>query len=178
MNRTFAIISVGSILLLAGCTGDLNQTNGVMGTSPETLPALVAESPSSITADAQPSLQGLDRRNWDVVTVLVPRGQVEVQPTYSENLELATGTARDAGTYPTMATALQGASDANSVIFEGMIQPVWPTVLFIAAPARIVLGEWPGQTHREPKSKFQLVPASDSALHGVNWAWVEATKQP
>ncbi len=174
MNNIFYTICLGSVALFTGCTGGLNQVNGVMGTSPDALPALVAESPSSISQSEGPSLQGLDRRNWDVVTVSVPRGQVEVQPTYSENLELATGTARDAGTYPTITTSLQGKSTTSSVVFEGLIEPLWPTVLFIAAPVRMVGGEWPMQTKREPKAKFELVPAKDSLSHGVNWEWVEA----
>lgn len=91
MNKIVPIISTTSLLLIVGCTGNLNQVNGVMGTSPDSLPALVANPPSSIRQVEKPSLQGLDRRNWEVVMVPVPRGQVEVQPTYVDNLDLATG---------------------------------------------------------------------------------------
>ena len=174
MNKIVPIISTTSLLLIVGCTGNLNQVNGVMGTSPDSLPALVANPPSSIRQVEKPSLQGLDRRNWEVVMVPVPRGQVEVQPTYVDNLDLATGVARDNGTYPTISTALEGDSTTSSVFFDGIIEPFWPVALFIAAPVRMVGGEWPMQTKREPKAKFELVPAKDSPSHGVNWEWVEA----
>ena len=182
MNNIFPIISTTSLLLIVGCTGNLNQVNGVMGTSPDSLPALVTNPPSSIRQVEKPSLQGLDRRNWEVVTVSVPRGQVEVQPTYVENLDLATGVARDNGTYPTISTALEGDSTTSSVFFDGIIEPFWPVALFIAAPVRMVGGEWPMQTKREPKAKFELVPASESESGDSNsqrnWAWVETPKKP
>ncbi len=174
MNNIFLIISTTSLLLIVGCTGNLNQVNGVMGTSPDSLPALVTNPPSSIYQIEEPTVLGLDRRNWEVVTVPVPRGQVEVQPTYAENLDLATGVARDTGTYPTISTALEGNSTTSSVVFDGIIEPFWPVALFIAAPVRMVGGEWPLQTKREPKAKFELVPANESPSHGVNWEWVEA----
>ncbi|GDY06381.1 hypothetical protein LBMAG51_11680 [Phycisphaerae bacterium] len=182
MNNIFSIISTTSLLLIVGCTGNLNQVDGVMGTSPDSLPALVANPPSSIYQIEEPTVLSLDRRNWEVVKVPVPRGQVEVQPTYAENLELATGVDRDNGTYPTIQTALQGNSTSTSVVFEGIIEPFWPVALFIAAPVRMVGGEWPLQTKREPKAKFELVPASDSNTSGAksdpNWAWVEAPTKP
>ena len=106
--------------------------------------------------------------------VPVPRGQVEVQPTYVDNLDLATGVARDKGTYPTISTALEGDSTTSSVVFDGIIEPFWPVALFIAAPVRMVGGEWPMQTKREPIAKFELVPAKELPSHGVNWEWVEA----
>ncbi|MDA0214234.1 MAG: hypothetical protein O2875_02600 [Planctomycetota bacterium] len=181
MNSIFPIISGTFMLLLVGCTGNLNQVDGVMGTTPDSIPALVANPPSSIYQIEEPSLQGLDRRNWEVVKVAVPRGQVEVQPTYAENLNLATGVARDNGTYPTIKTALQGNSTSDSIVFEGIIEPFWPVALFVAAPVRMVGGEWPLQTKREPKANFELVPSIDSNANGVNsdpnWAWVENPKQ-
>lgn len=182
MNNIFPVISCTSILVIVGCTGNLNQVDGVMGTAPESFPALVTNPASSILQVEKPSVNGLDRRNWEVVTVLVPRGQVEVQPTYAENLDLATGVDRDKGTYPTTTTALQGESTSTSIVFEGIIEPFWPVALFIAAPVRMVGGEWPLQTKREPKAKFELVPASDLNPNSVNsdpnWAWVEAPTKP
>ena len=182
MNKIFPKISTTSLLLIVGCTGNLNQVDGVMGTSPDSLPALVANPPSSIYQIEEPTVLGLDRRNWEVVTVSVPRGQVEVQPTYAENLHLATGVDRDNGTYPTIMSALQGNSTSTSVAFEGIIEPFWPVALFIAAPVRMVGGEWPLQTKREPNAKFELVPVSDSNTSGAksdpNWAWVEAPAKP
>ena len=70
------------LVLLVGCTGHLNQENGLLGADSDTIGALSASSRSSISANEQPSLFGLDRGNWDIVQVLVPQGQVAVQPTY------------------------------------------------------------------------------------------------
>lgn len=175
-----AIASLALLTLVMGCTGHLNQSNGILGTDDAALPALVSQSQSSIGANEQPSLEGLDRRNWSVVTVAVPRGQVEVQPSYSENLQIAKGTARDAGTFPTSATALEGGSNCDSIVVEGIVQPVWPAALFVAAPVRMVGGEWPWQTQRYPKSKFQLVPvAAASGDSTANlWKWVEVQRLP
>ncbi len=170
-----ALLGVGLVLCVHGCTGHLNQSNGIDGIGEGALPALQSSTQTSL-ADATPSITGLDRRNWDLMMVAIPRGQVQVQPTYSEDPIIVRGPARVDGAYPSASTSLDGPSDGGQLVMEGAAQPFWPTVLFLAAPVRMATGDPPGTTHRQPTAGFHLVPVNadgqplwDRAM----WEWVE-----
>lgn len=160
------------LLAAIGC-GTQNSTNTLIGADEAPLPALVANPPSSIPAEATPSVEGLDRRNWPVTAVAVPRGQVQVQPSYSENLNLASGSARDGGTYPTAATALEGRSDGVSVLAEAGAQPFWSAGwVMVGGPIRMAIGEPPWTVQRDPASDFALADPRMSAGQPALWHWV------
>jgi hypothetical protein len=167
-----AVASGMSGIALAAC-GAQNSTNTLIGAGDEPLPALVANPPSSIPAQPSPSVEGLDRRNWPVTAVAVPRGQVEVQPSYSENLTFASGAARDAGSYPTTATALDGRSDGISLLAEAGAQPFWSAGwVMVGGPIRMAIGEPPWTVQRNPKGDFALDDPRMSAGQPAMWHWV------
>ncbi len=157
MSKFRVLVPSLGLSALVGCTGHLNQTNGLEGMPPNTLPALVAESPSLIAANEEPSTRGLDRSHWELTLVQVPRGQVEVQPTYCAGLGIAQGSARSTGAYPTATTALEGGSTTYSIMHDGVAEPFWPVVLFLIAPVKMVRGEWPCDTVREPGGGYEVV---------------------
>jgi hypothetical protein len=153
-----------SLLAVAAC-GTQNSTNTLTGAGDEPLPALVANPPSSIPAEAAPSVDGLDRRNWPVTAVAVPRGQVEVQPSYSENLSLASGPTRDDGAYPTAATALDGRSDGLSVLAEAGAQPFWSAGwVMVGGPIRMAIGQPPWTVQQNPTPDLGLKGSSDRCI--------------
>lgn len=169
---TLAVVLGLSGIALAAC-GTQNSTDTLIGAGDEPLPALVANPPSSIPAEASPSVNGLDRRNWPVTAVPVPRGQVEVQPSYSENLTFASGAARDAGAYPTAATALDGRSDGVSLLAEAGAQPFWSAGwVMVGGPIRMAIGEPPWTVQRNPKSDFALDDPRMGAGRDAMWHWV------
>lgn len=169
---TRSLIVGVSTVTLASC-GTQNSTNTLIGAGEEPLPGLVANPPSSIPAEASPSVDGLDRRNWPVTSVAVPRGQVEVQPSYSENLNLASGAARDGGTYPTAATALDGRSDGISMLAEAGAQPFWSAGwVMVGGPIRMAIGEPPWTVQRNPRPDFALDDPRMSEGQPAMWHWV------
>ncbi|MSR27951.1 MAG: hypothetical protein EXS03_00010 [Phycisphaerales bacterium] len=169
-----ALSSVGLCVALcgiAGCADSRNRSNGITGLEPGAIPALVADPASSLVEVDAPSLVGLDRRGWDLVLVEVPRGQIEVQPTYGGNLHLSSGTSRTEGIYPTTATALQGQSLSESVFVEGALQPAWAAISLAGSPVHMAQGAWPWSTRLEPRGKYEVVPSG--AVNIVDWRWVE-----
>ena len=156
LKSELAIVTASALLLALG--GCLNDTNTLIGAGENPLPALVSQSPSVTEVSQVPSLTGLDRSNWAIVTVAVPRGQVETRTNYLDSLHIAKGVARDTGTYPTYATALEQTSTSDSLIVEALVQPVWVPIVLVAAPVRRFSGAVPADT-RGPASDFQLTPA-------------------
>lgn len=142
----------------------MNNTNTLIGAGENPLPALVSQSPSVIEVSQQPSVTGLDRSNWSLVTILVPRGQVETRTNYLTSLHLATGVARDTGAYPTIATALEGTSTSDSLFVEAVVQPFWVPVMLVAAPVQRFSGAVPADT-RGPTANFQLAPCAQPSIH-------------
>ena len=169
---------VTAIALAAGCEDSRNRINSLLGVEPGSIPALEVNPASSIPASDAASLDGLDRRAWDLVLVEVPRGQVQVKPTYMRNLNLASGSIRDEGIYPTLQTALDGTAEPESVLLEGVVQPFWASISLAGSPVLMARGEWPWSTQREPRGKYELVPAGQTPATAVNWAWVERPTQP
>ncbi len=167
-----ATLAALAVPLLGAC-GTQNSTNTLIGAGDEPLPALVANPPSSIPAEATASVEGLDRRNWPVTTVDVPRGQVQVQPDYSENLIFASGAARDSGAFPTTTTALDGRSDGLSLLAEAGAQPFWSAGwVMVGGPIRMAIGEPPWTVQRDPRSDFALDDPRMGEGREAMWQWV------
>lgn len=174
----FVAPAVAAIAIASGCEDSRNRVDGLLGVESGSIPALEVNPASSIPAPDAVSLDGLDRRAWDLVLVEVPRGQVQVQPTYMRNLNLASGSIRDEGIYPTLQTALDGTAEPESVLLEGVVQPFWASISLAGSPVLMARGEWPWSTQREPRGKYELVPAGQTPATAVNWAWVERPTQP
>lgn len=173
-RASLACVGVASVAGLGAC-GTQNATNTLSGAGDDPLPALVPNPPTSLPSQPAPSVTGLDRRNWPMTRVEVARGQVEVQPTYSENLSLSKGTARDTGSYPTTATALDGRSDGGSVLAEAAAQPGWTAgLVMVGGPIRMVLGQPPWTVERDPAADFAMQPDSMSSGNQRMWEWVNA----
>jgi hypothetical protein len=172
--RTASLATLAAIAApLLGACGTQNSTNTLIGAGEEPLPALAANPPSSIPAEATTSVDGLDRRNWPITTVDVPRGQVQVQPSYSENLIMASGASRDAGGYPTTSTALEGRSDGLSVLAEAGAQPFWSAGwVMVGGPIRMAIGEPPWAVQRNPRSDFALDDPRMGEGRDAMWHWV------
>lgn len=172
--RTAALAAVIALAApLLGACGTQNSTNTLIGAGEEPLPALVPNPPSSVPAEAAASVDGLDRRNWPITTVAVPRGQVEVQPNYSENLVLASGALRDAGAYPTTSSALDGRSDGLSLLAEAGAQPFWSGGwVMVGGPIRMAIGEPPWTMQRNPRSDFALDDPRMGEGRDAMWHWV------
>jgi hypothetical protein len=157
-DQTVASVLIALAGFAAGCTGHLNQSNGPLGTA---LPALRAEPCVTPTAPDEPSL-GPDgsRSAWQVVTVHAPIHQTETQPTYHTRRRIDRTEARDAGAYPTVATALEiptSRSRGNAAL-EGVVEPVNAAVDLVLIPFRMILRP-PGTTLVGPRSRYELVPA-------------------
>lgn len=179
------MIGAAAALVAGGCTGSLNQQNGLIGVSGGGLPDLAGAraavasgaaagdgagaGASAAAGDAAGSpLTGLDRRAWPVVVVEVPAGQVEHQPVYFEPIVLANGTARTKDDAPTAATVLQGPSDGGSLLAEAAAAPFIFAGELVISPVRMIL-QPPWTTIRAPASHpAQAMPASSTM-----WRWVE-----
>ncbi len=164
-------LAAAAAVFVGGCRNDTNTLIG-LGTDP--LPALCAATSSVVNSPQEPSLTGLDRRNWPVVLVEVARGQVETNANYLGNLHLAAGIARDSGCYPSYATALESTSTPNSLVAEAALQPAWVPAMLVVAPIRRFSGSTPFDA-RYPESDFQLLPSASESQHLTLWRWVEKT---
>ena len=157
-------------LLAGGC---LNDSDTLVDAGPDPTPDLnpPAEVPPA-TRSAGPSLKSLDRRNWDVVRVEAPRGQVQHQPTYAEPLVLNGGSARNGETCPTVGDAMQLGSPADAAAAEGALEAGWPAVLLVVSPVRMVLGMPPWLTLQGPAQADGTLPPSQRGETPGMWKWV------
>jgi hypothetical protein len=152
----------------AGCGKPFNEQIDLVGTEP--LPALTAQSTGK-PLSGTPSLTGLDRRNWAVVTVQVPGHQVAHYPTYVSNLRLQD----DIGgpwdeRYPTAMTALDHPTNAGADAVDGLVSPVWAAALLVWAPIDMVFLHWPWTEQRSPVEPYAREPAHAT---GVIWRWID-----
>lgn len=165
-------------LLAGGC---LNDSDTLVDAGPNPTPDLnpPADVPPA-TRSAGPSLKSLDRRNWDVVRVEAPRGQVQHQPTYAEPLVLNGGSARNGETFPTVGDAMQLGSPADAAAAEGALEAGWPAVLLVVSPVRMVLGMPPWLTMQGPAQADGTLPPSQRGETPGMWKWVavEGTASP
>lgn len=157
-------------LLAGGC---LNDSDTLVDAGPDPTPDLnpPAEVPPA-TRSAGPSLKSLDRRNWDVVRVEAPRGQVQHQPTYAEPLVLNGGPSRNGETFPTTQSAMQGGASPDAAAAEGALEAGWPAVLLVLSPFRMVAGEPPWLTMQAPQAAEGVLPASQVRGAPGLWLWV------
>jgi hypothetical protein len=157
-------------LALGGC---LNGSDTIVGAGSDPTPDL--DPPATVppaTRSAGPSVRGLDRRNWDVVTIDAPRGQVEHQPTYSEPLVFHGGPARNGERFPTVADATALGTPLDQAATEGALEAGWPAALLVVAPARMVLGMPPWLTMQGPAQASGTLPEAQVRGAPGLWAWV------
>ena len=153
----------------------LNDTDTITGAGPDPLPDLSpAAAAGPPTRSAGPSVTGLDRRNWSVVTIAAPRGQVEHQPTYADPLVLNGGPARNGETFPNASDAMQLGSDPGDAAREGVLEAGWPAVLLVLSPVRMVTGEPPWLTVRAPEQASGVMPTSQVRGAPGLWMWVSS----
>lgn len=161
-------------LALSAC---LNDTDTLTDAGPDPLPDLEgAPPPTTPSRSTGPSVQGLDRRNWQIVTVAAPRGQVEHQPTYDEPLVLNGGPARNGDTFPTTQSSMDGGATVDAAAGEGALEAGWPAVMLVLAPFRMVTGEAPWITLQAPQQAAGTMPPSQ--MRGAPGLWLWVTPQP
>lgn len=159
-------------LALPAC---LNDSDTITGAGPDPLPDLAGDPPpAQPTRSTGPSLQGLDRRNWQMVTVAAPRGQVEHQPTYAEPLVLEGGLARNGEAFPTVESAMKGGASVDAAAAEGALEAGWPAVLLVVSPFRMVTGEAPWIIVQSPQDASGALPPSQMRGSPGLWRWVES----
>lgn len=168
--RLNAALVATAALLLGGC---LNRSDTITGTQTDPTPDL---DPSATVPPASrssgPSVRSLDRRNWDVVRVDAPRGQVEHQPTYDEPLVLNGGAARNGERFPTTQDAIALGSDPGAAAAEGALEAGWPAVLLVLSPARMALGMPPWLTMQAPLQADGTLPSAQRTGAPGLWLWV------
>ena len=163
-------------LALSAC---LNNGDTLTDAGPDPLPDLdPPPAPATTTRSAGPSVTGLDRRNWAIVTVAAPRGQVEHQPTYAEPLVLNGGPARNGETFPTPQSAMDLGAPLDAAAAEGTLEAGWPALMLVVAPVRMVAGEPPWLTLQSPQqADGTLPPAQVRGAPGL-WLWVAQPPAP
>ena len=145
---------------LAGCTGNLNRTEGPLFTSPDqSLSDLSANLPSAVsTFDATSATRGFapvgDRATWEKTTIEVNQRQVESNPTYVTAALYDKSMARQRGDYPTTATVLEEDGNDGSQALEAIAGPVRTAWDLVVSPIRMVI-RTPNSTVLRP-----LAPAS------------------
>lgn len=176
LRRLSLLACVVTGLMAGGC---LNDSDTLVDAGPDPTPDL--NPPDQVppaTRSAGPSVNGLDRRNWEVVRVEAPRGQVQHQPTYSEPLVLNGGGARNGETFPTTNDALQLGTPADAAAAEGALEAGWPAVLLVVSPVRMVLGMPPWLTMQGPAQADGTLPPVQRAEAPGLWRWVAADGTP
>jgi hypothetical protein len=167
---TITLLAACAVAPLSAC---LNNSDTLANAGPDPLPDLQpAATPGAPTRSAGPSVTGLDRRNWQVVQVAAPRGQVQRQPTYDEPLVLNGGSARNGDTFPTTADAMKLGSDPGAAASEGALEAGWPAVMLVLSPVRMVLGEPPWLTMQSPQQASGVLPPSQVQGAPGLWVWV------
>ncbi|MCE9619014.1 MAG: hypothetical protein K8R92_03795 [Planctomycetes bacterium] len=160
--------------MLGGCQ---NQTNTLTHAGDDPTPDLKSPMPSTAAAKPSPaSLRGLDRRNWETQQVDAPRGQVQVQPNYSEPLVLNGTASRDGYLFPNAHDSLYLSSSVGAAAMEGAAQVVWPGILIVISPVRMAVGEPPWLTVEQPLMAVGVLPPSQTREDPALWKWV--TVQP
>jgi hypothetical protein len=170
MHRAALAVSAAACwTLLPGCGKPFNEQIDLVGTAP--LPAL------SVDADAPPlsgapSLSGLDRRSWPVVTVQVPTKQVAHYRTYAGNLHLQ----KDGGPwderFPTAVGSVDVGADSGADVVDAVVDPAYAALLLVWAPIdMVVLQHWPWNGVRSPDEPYGRVPPTETA---EIWKWIDA----
>jgi len=167
--RTLTLVA--ATFALSAC---LNDSDTIDGAGPGQLPDLAPEPTTPLYNSSGPSVKSLDRRNWEVVTIDAPRGQVEHRPTYAEPLVLNGGSARNGETFPTATSAMQLGTKPDAAAAEGALEAGWPAVLLVASPARMLMGMPPWMTMRGPNQASGVLPPSQTQDNGAMWMWVVA----
>jgi hypothetical protein len=168
---SIAALAAACWILPAGCGRPFNEQIGLVGTT--ALPAL-SDATDSAPLSGSPSLTGLDRRAWPMVTVQVPNRQVAHYPTYVCNLRLQDdpGGPWD-GRYPTAVTALDHPTDPGADTVDALVDPAWAAGLLVWAPVdMVVFFDWPWNERRSPGKTYVRAPATETV--GI-WRWIDTT---
>lgn len=159
---------------LTGCTGSLNSTDQLLDAEP--FPALAPHAEQPPLDDA-PSLNGLDRRNWSMTTMSVPRGQVEHQPTYWAEALPARSQPRERGEFPQGGDVLDGVGDPGAQVVEAGANLVWTPLELPLAPVEMIAQDrWPWTTLRN-HPEYQRVPPASTTLRDP-WVWITPPGTP
>lgn len=136
---------------------------------PAAVPLARDGGPVSLDGSPAPRLAGTgagtssaDRARWRTVTVVQPRGQVEVQPTYYALFEGLSGGPRATGRFPTEQDALRTGEERDAALADGVAQPAVGILWLASVPGQVIfLPPW--TVRRQPGGIEWLPPAGPAA---------------
>ncbi len=165
-------VLAGIVLLLpasfTGCGQRLNTSVGLDGVD---LPALGGAEQSSVS-DTPSVTRGHDRSHWPLITVQVPRRQIEHHPQYVRDLALTDQTARQRGEAPTIETVLETEENALVHLVEGGLDLLQAGGVVIIAPFETIFrGRHPWRIERPTRSTDVHLPDHEYATYR---AWIDA----
>jgi hypothetical protein len=147
-----AALAIAAAWGLGGCTGNLNQSNGLFGSE---LPDLAGRLPATLPANDSPSLNGLDRSAWEPTVIRLERRQVETNPSYASNVLYDRSTARERGEWPSTESSLEGGGSAYRATAESFSAPVFAAFDLVAMPVRFFFN-CPCNVVRQPAAPASL----------------------
>lgn len=180
---TLAGLALAVAIPLAGgaCTGQLNQATGVRGADlpdlspePPALPEMMVDLDSAILPQDLPqdlrdgrwTPMPIDRTGWPTVVVLVPRGQVEVNPTPQFRDRLMPGRDSSSRSLPTPGQAVSTCTDDGRVALSGVADPFRSAWSLVESPVGLVVHP-PWQVVIEPSGPVEMLPPRGDAPLGV-----------
>jgi hypothetical protein len=179
--RTAASILPATCLALAVAGGCQNPSHTLVHAGPDPIPDIepataepLPREGGAVTLDGTPVAKGaktapsttsLDRSAWATTTVVQPRGQVEVQPTYYQLFEGFSGDPRAVGAYPTTATALHTNNESPMAVEDGFAAPVIGMLWLASVPGQLIV--MPPWTVRRQPNGIEWLPASTPELRAA-----------
>jgi hypothetical protein len=124
------------VLGLAGCSGQLNQSDALLGSA---LPDLEGRPVGALPANETASLNAasVDRSHWSPTVILVERRQVEAFPPYVSDVLRLEGTARERGEWPTTGSVLEGSGCQKTAVAHAVAEPFVAAFDLVAMPFRM-----------------------------------------
>ncbi len=153
-------------LWAAGCATTNDQIGpGRSALLPGLSPAKLREAPASV-----PSLRGLDRRHFPVITVVVPGREVEHWPTYVTPAAVAGTAPRQRGAFPTALSALDVSGSAGVQLLENDLEIAVAAVGLLRLPWEVLVEtRVPWRVERSPTAAYARRPPRAPCFP---WRWI------
>jgi len=143
-----AILALGSAL--GGCVSDHNAR---LELGSNVVIDRVSERSHGVDDDA-PSVHGLDRSNWESISVRVPVDGTVHRPTYARTRLYDESLARQKGLYPTSETALELEGASGLAAAEIAAQPFHVFVGAALVPLRVAMDP-PWERAQSPRTVYK-----------------------
>ena len=155
----------------AGCGKPFNQQIDLTGSNP--LPAL-SRAKDTPPLESAPSVQGFDRRGWELVRVEIPIRQVEHYPTYVSFLK--TNDPVWTGSYATAHEALDDGARPGPDAADAVMEPFFAAGLLLWAPIDMIINlRAPWNLEHSPTRPYERIPHDEP---DDMWHWIEPAGGP